>query len=64
MASMNLNISAIERCPDIPACMSAEEIRYATQADDLLNALTAYVINGWPSTRKEVQAEFQLPWPF
>ena len=42
-------------CTKIPVCMTVEEIRHVMQADDHLNAQTGYVINGWPSVRKEVK---------
>ena len=45
-------------------CPMAEKIRHATHMDDQLNVLTAYMINGWPSTRAELKEEIQLYWPF
>ena len=59
ITGMNLNINAIKMCTDIPECTTVEEIRHTTQVDDHLNALTAYVINGWSSTRGEVKEEIQ-----
>ena len=61
---MTLKISVIETCIDIPECMMAEEIRHATPADDQLNALTAYMISGLPSTRVDVKEETQAYFPF
>ena len=43
--------------------MMTEEIRHAAQVHNHLNALTAYVINDWPSTRAEAKEEIQLFWP-
>ena len=61
---MNLNINTFEMCTDFPECITAEEIRCATQEDDHLNILTTYIISGWPPTRAEVKAEIQPYWPF
>ena len=47
----NMNINVVKTCIDIPECMIAQEIRHAMQADDYLITLTAFVRNGWPSTR-------------
>ena len=48
---MYLNINGSKTCWNIPECMLVEEIRHATQEDNQLNVLTAYVINGWSSAR-------------
>ena len=53
-----------EICTDTPECMTAEEIRHVMQEDDHLNALKAYIINGWSSTRAEIKEETQPYWPF
>ena len=39
--------------------MMVDEIRHATEANDHLNALTAYVKIGWPSATAEVKDETQ-----
>ena len=44
--------------------MMADEIMDAMQADDHINALTAYMINNRPSNRLEVKGEIQSCWPF
>ena len=41
----------------------AEEMRHTKQEDDHLNILTAYMINGWPSTRTKIK-EAQPYWLF
>ena len=56
---MNLHITAMEKCTDISECMMLEETRQATQADDYLNALTTYVLNGKLLTRVEVKDDMQ-----
>ena len=61
---MNLNINAIEICTDIPECMMAEDLGLATLADDHLNALIVYMINGCPSTTVKVKEERQTYCPF
>ena len=59
---MSPNIKAVETCADIPEYMTPEEISQALQADDNLNVLTEYMINGWPSTKAEVKEEIRLYW--
>ena len=39
-------------------------MRYATKADDHLNELTAYVINGCLSTRADISEDIQPYWAF
>ena len=42
--------------------MTAEEMRYVMQDDDLVNALTTYMIQGWPLTREEVKENLKPYW--
>ena len=62
MLVMSLNINAIETCTDIPECMSAEEIRYASIEDNYMDALLTCMIHRWSSTRTEVIKEVQPYW--
>ena len=55
----NLNINVVEMYVNIPECMMAEEFRYEMQVDDHLNTLTAFLINGWLSTRAETKEEIK-----
>ena len=52
---MNLNIKAIDTCTDIPESIRVVDNRHANQADDHLNGLKTYAINGLSSTRAEVK---------
>ena len=64
ITGMNLNISAIKMYSDIPECIMVEGIRHVMQADDHLNALPAYEINGLLSIRTEFIEEIQPYCPF
>ena len=64
ISRMNLGIDVRDDCPDIPECMSTQEIWDATQEDNHLQALMAYIINGWPMTEAEVKHEIHLHWIF
>ena len=59
-----MNINAIKSCTDIPGCVLVEGLQRETQADNHLNALTAYVANALPSTTAEVKVEIQTYRPF
>ena len=49
----------IETCTDISECLAVYKIMHAPQSIDHLNALTVYMINGWPSTRADVKEIIQ-----
>ena len=59
-----MNINVTETCTGMMECLTAEEIKHATQGDDHLNALKVYSINDWPSTTAEAKEEIQLYCPF
>ena len=61
---MGQGINQTETCTDIPECMTAEEIRHATEEDDHLNTLMTYMINDRPATRAWIKGEIQADWPF
>ena len=55
ITGLNLPIYVIKMWTAMPECMMPEVIRHTTQADDHLNALTMYVINGWPPIRTDIK---------
>ena len=61
---MNLGINMVETCRDTPECLMGGAIRQAMKEDNYLNALTAYMINGWQTNGPEVKDEIPMYWPF
>ena len=62
ITGMYITINAIESYPDIPGCMTAEEIREVTLQYEHLSNLAKFIICIWPSTKTEGLKELQPYW--
>ena len=54
---MFITINTTKSCPDIPDCMTIEEIRMATLDDEHIGMLSELVFCGLSSTKVEMQIE-------
>ena len=54
---MNIALTAIESCTEMPGCITAAEINSSTIDCELLSMLSENVLHGWLSSRPKVQKD-------